>query len=115
MAYQSAFLYIFPLNHEPKKSPDARSTARETETSHDATRTAPSLFSFVFVIGVFREDAGRGAASDGQKNPLKSPMPGSASTSSPIFATNAVKKMNALLLLEPVSPPSPEDACVARR
>jgi hypothetical protein len=50
------FFTFFPLNHEPKKSPDARSTARETETSHDATRTAPSLFSFVFVIGVFRED-----------------------------------------------------------
>jgi hypothetical protein len=50
------FFTFFPLNHEPKKSPDARTTARETETSHDATRTAPSLFSFVFVIGVFRED-----------------------------------------------------------
>ena len=48
-------------------------------------------------------------------NPLNSPMPGSANMSSPIFATNAVKKMNALLLLEPVSPPSPDDACVASR
>ena len=50
-----------------------------------------------------------------QMNPLNSPMPGSANMSSPIFATNAVKKMNALRLLEPVSPPSPDDACVASR
>ena len=107
MAYQSAFLLktFFPLNqHGTEKVSDARSTARETKKQTSR------------VVGVFREDDfRRRRASDGQKKPLKSPMPGSASMRSPIFATNAVKKMNALLLLEPVSPPSPEDACVANR
>jgi hypothetical protein len=49
-------LHFFLSVTNRKSPPDARTTARETETSHDATRTAPSLFSFVFVIGVFRED-----------------------------------------------------------
>jgi len=53
MAYQSAFLYIFSSQITNRK-PDARSTARETETSHDANGTV-ALF-VRFRIGVFRED-----------------------------------------------------------
>jgi hypothetical protein len=49
------FFTFFPLSHEPEKPPDARTTARETETSHDANGTV-ALF-VRFRIGVFREDA----------------------------------------------------------